>query len=133
MPAYLNQFKRRLAHQMGLDSKRKPQDQYGTRELMDIWGLRGEQPQNIYYRNRSECDSIWLPEVLSDQEIGGQVRKKVNTIVSKEVKLKPDLNVWDMDSMVSGNDFESKYESKEWLVTFKKQKGTYLMRIYKKV
>lgn len=131
MAAYLNQFKRKLAHQMGLDSKKTPGDENGTKALMRILGMSGEQPQNIFYRNRSECDSIWLPLVLSDQKIGGQVLEKINSIVSKEVKQKPDLDVWDMNSP---NVYASEtiYESDDWFVTFEKGNGTYLMRIYKK-
>ena len=130
MSAYLNQFKRRIATQMGL--AKTPEDENATKALMKIWGMCGEQPQNIFYRNRSECDSIWLPEVLVDSQIGCQVLKKINSIVSKEVKQRPDLDVWDMNRPYIYGKCESIYESDDWFVTFQKGNGAYLMKIYKK-
>ena len=129
MAAYLNQFKKKIASQMGL--AKTPEDKNATKALMKIWGLSGEQPQNIFYRNRSECDSIWLPQVLGDQEIGKQVREQINSIVSKEVKQRPDLDVWDMDSIPSEKNSEKLFKSKQWTVIFEKGMGSYFMRIYK--
>lgn len=130
MSAYLNQFKQKIASQMGLT--KTPEDKNATKALMKIWGLSGEQPKNVYYRNRSECDSIWLPQVLCDPEIGGQVREQINSIVSKEVKQRPDLDVWDMDSIPSEKNSEKLFKSKQWTVIFEKgTAGNYFMRIYK--
>ena len=129
MSAYLNQFKQKIASQMGLT--KTPEDKNATKALMKIWGLSGEQPKNVYYRNRSECDSIWLPQVLGDPEIGKQVREQINSIVSKEVKQRPDLDVWDMDSIPSEKNSEKLFKSKQWTVILEKGTGSYFMRIYK--
>ena len=129
MSAYLNQFKQKIASQMGLTKTKE--DKNATKALMKIWGLSGEQPQNIFYRNRSECDSIYLPLVLSDPEIGEQVREKINSIVSKEVKQRPDLDVWDMEGIPSEKDSEKLFKSKQWTVIFEKGAGRYFVRIYK--
>ena len=132
MSAYLNQFKRRIAHQKGLDSKKTPGDEYGTKALMKIWGLSGEQPQNIFYRNRNEYDSIWFLSVWDDPEIGESIRKKINAIVSAKLQDKPDLNVWDMSgTKVVGTPNET-FESVDWIVTFEKSTDVTYMRIYHK-
>lgn len=131
MSAYLNQFKRRFAREKGLANRDNLIDPHGTKALLEQWGLTQNQPWNIFYRNRNEYDSIWLPLVLGDPEIGKQVREQINSIVSKEVKQRPDLDVWDMDSIPSEKNSEKLFKSKQWTVIFEKGTGSYFMRIYK--
>lgn len=133
MSAYLNQFKRRFAQEKGLANKDNPIDPHGTKALLEQWGLTPNQPWNIYYRNRNEYDSIWFISVMDDPKIGKAIREKINVIVSDNIHVKPDLNVWDMDgNSIMGNPDET-LESENWIVTFEKGKGfAYMMRIYKK-
>lgn len=133
MSAYLNQFKRRIAQEKGLANKDNLIDPHGTKALLEQWGMTQNQPWNIFYRNRNEYDSIWLVSVMDDPKIGNSIREKIHAIVSDNIQVKPDLNVWDMVGSKVMEKPEETLESENWIVTFEKSKGfAYMMRIYKK-